>query len=508
MPKGNVHGQLSRNSKVRQNGGGAPAHSEKVIRFRHPKVGQKPLYRAEDWTREKCTQRTQKSFEDDVHRDYARVIHSASFRRLQGKLQVFPSHEHDFFRNRLTHSLEVAQIAEGVATHLNERIPYFRVHPIKLRLCAVAGLIHDLGHPPFGHNGERALDDQMRRYGGFEGNAQTFRILSRLEKKENKFENFSTNGRRLENKARKSSDLRRDGRLGLNLTFRTLAAALKYDNEIPQDRGAGEQLVKGYYAEDRALVNKIMNTVAPELPPERPFKTIECAIMDIADDIAYSTYDLEDALKAEFLHPLKILSSELPLWTRVANKVTASLSVRCTDVDVVQTFGSMFDDLFNGVEGNIYDVVRTYTSSKEMAANGYLRTELTSQMVGKFINGITVDIDHDNPQLSKICLKPSIRKEIEIIKHYVYEAMILSPSMRVMEFHGYDVVREIFEALSEHKGYLLMPDDMRRLWIECESNASARMRVICDFIAGMTDRYALEFHSRLHSNGHQSIFKP
>jgi dGTPase len=112
-------------------------------------------------------------------RDYGRIVHSASFRRQQGKTQVFPGHESDFFRNRLTHSLEVAQIAEGIADRLNyfysENLP----EPISGRLCAAAGLVHDIGHPPFGHNGERALDAKMKQYGGFEGNAQTLRILSR-----------------------------------------------------------------------------------------------------------------------------------------------------------------------------------------------------------------------------------------------------------------------------------------------------------------------------------------
>ncbi|MER9700605.1 dNTP triphosphohydrolase [Mesorhizobium sp. M0133] len=114
-------------------------------------------------------------------RDYGRIIHSASFRRQQGKTQVFPGHESDFFRNRLTHSLEVAQIAEGIADRINHVYCLDSGgYKIDGRLCAAAGLVHDIGHPPFGHNGERALDAAMWEYGGFEGNAQTLRILSRL----------------------------------------------------------------------------------------------------------------------------------------------------------------------------------------------------------------------------------------------------------------------------------------------------------------------------------------
>ena len=117
-------------------------------------------------------------------RDYARLLHSPAFRRLQGKTQLFPSMEHDFFRNRLTHSLEVAQIAKSIALRLNDRYGYFRAYPIDTDLVETAALAHDLGHPPFGHNGERALDDCMKERGGFEGNAQSLRILSKLGKKE------------------------------------------------------------------------------------------------------------------------------------------------------------------------------------------------------------------------------------------------------------------------------------------------------------------------------------
>jgi dGTPase len=117
-------------------------------------------------------------------RDWARLIHSPCFRRLQGKTQLFPSDENDFYRNRLTHSLEVAQIASGIAQNFNKDDQFFQQNPIDVDLVYFAGLAHDLGHPPFGHNGEKALDRLMTRFGGFEGNAQTLRILARLEKKE------------------------------------------------------------------------------------------------------------------------------------------------------------------------------------------------------------------------------------------------------------------------------------------------------------------------------------
>jgi dGTPase len=262
-----------------------------------------------------------------IGRDYGRIVHSASFRRLQGKTQVFPGHESDFFRSRLTHSLEVAQIAEGIAQRLNYIEPKLKNDSIKERLCAAAGLVHDLGHPPFGHNGERALDDAMRPYGGFEGNAQTLRILSKLEKK-----------------VRRDHPEHGDDRAGLNLTYRLLAAALKYDRAIPERRGKRAKLVKGYYQSEAALVSRIKLAVCGRRSVKN-FKTLECSIMDIADDIAYSTYDLEDALKAGFLTPASILASDQDLLETVAKKLSTQVGRRVTPEIVL----SAFDDLFSGL---------------------------------------------------------------------------------------------------------------------------------------------------------------
>ena len=170
-------------------------------------------------------------------RDYARLLHSPAFRRLQGKTQLFPSVEHDFFRNRLTHSLEVAQVAKSIALRLNHYDRYFQEHPIDTDLVETAALAHDLGHPPFGHNGERALDDCMKDRGGFEGNAQSLRILATLSKKEPQA----------------------SPEVGLNLTHRTLAAILKYDKPIPIVRKDDEDIVKGYYHSEKKLVKRIKN---------------------------------------------------------------------------------------------------------------------------------------------------------------------------------------------------------------------------------------------------------
>ncbi len=192
-------------------------------------------------------------------RDWARLIHSPCFRRLQGKTQLFPSDENDFYRNRLTHSLEVGQIASGIASNINNNDPFFKQNPIGIDLVYFAGLAHDLGHPPFGHNGEKALDRLMARFGGFEGNAQTLRILAHLEKKNTTTFPFT------DEKPQPIVN-NEDNRLGLNLTYRSLASVLKYDREIPQiseDRKEDEKNkpVKGYYFSEAGLVKDIKQKV-------------------------------------------------------------------------------------------------------------------------------------------------------------------------------------------------------------------------------------------------------
>lgn len=211
------------------------------------------LYRPSDFQRALAAS---EGFSDDhapawrspFRRDYARLIHSAAFRRLQGKTQLFAGLESDFFRNRLTHSLEVAQIAKSITLKLNA--DRFEKSPLDLDLVELAGLAHDLGHPPFGHTGEDVLDELMRKEGGFEGNAQTLRILCRLEKK------LVDHEQQLGHRGPIWYDERgRDAAVGLNLCSRSLAAVLKYDQRIPRRRASKAELVKGYYSTEKAVVD-------------------------------------------------------------------------------------------------------------------------------------------------------------------------------------------------------------------------------------------------------------
>ncbi|MEQ9558367.1 MAG: dNTP triphosphohydrolase [Rhodospirillales bacterium] len=485
-----------------------------AAKTRKPKPNKKTshLYLGSDFARESAESIREnlgaEPYRSGPRRDYARLIHSAAFRRLQGKTQLFPGWESDFFRNRLTHSLEVSQVAESLAHRLNHFNPFFcGSNAIDPDITRLAGLAHDLGHPPFGHNGEKALDDVMKqRDGGFEGNAQTLRILARLEKK------------RISDPAHSVlSHSGRDNRQGLNLTYRSLASVLKYDEEILKKRGKNSKLSKGYYSSEKELVKKIKQHVAPNYKGR--FKTIECYIMDLADDISYSTYDLEDSFKAGFLDPFEILSSSDDLLNRVAKEASKRTSTNINGTDALSILMDIFMPVLDEPSesshqtpqvdpGSILErAVHLSTKSSNVAKNGYLRTELTSDLISSFISGVEVEVNEEFPSMSRAFFNKETLKQVEVLKTFTYEATIMSPRLKVAEYRGYDIVEKIFNGLSGDGGHLLLPDDFQELY-ESFSSASLRRRVICDFVAGMTDRYAIEFYARLFGENPQSIFKP
>lgn len=468
------------------------------------------LYHDRDYKRCKEEEEEVELGRSAFRRDFGRLLHSPSFRRLQGKTQLFPGDESDFFRNRLTHSLEVAQIAKGIAQQINAKCPEFREQEIDLDAVEFAGLAHDLGHPPFGHNGEKALDECMKQYGGFEGNAQTLRILSRVEKKvQTETDPSDPCG---------VSSLGEDRRLGLNLTYRSLAAILKYDSEIPEKRDPGGKLHKGYYASEKPLVDAIKQHVGmPEA--SAGFKTIECQIMDIADDIAYSTYDLEDAMKGGFTHPMQLLAKvrgEADLVAKLLEKVKEEVE-GATEQDIYVALNDLFP--FNGDDekeqvqeqdqGHKRGALEIYTESKVIASDAFMRSAYTSQLVGNFMRGIGVESRQgEQIRFSQITVERGIRIKIEALKHLNYLLTIMSPRLKVVEYRGEDVVKTIFETLvnDAKEGYLLLPDDVQRMYRRLP-DIESKMRLVCDFVAGMTDRYAVEFYSRLRGAG-ASIFKP
>ena len=456
-------------------------------------------------------------YRSEWRRDYARIMHAPSFRRLVGKTQLFPGDESDFFRNRLTHSLEVAQLAKDIAIKINSTSgfsdPQWNVSP---DICECAGLMHDMGHPPFGHNGERALDDCMKDSGGFEGNAQTIRIITKLEKKERMVE--ERGGERGFVVIDEGGE---DKRIGLNLTARVIASALKYDTKIEYQRKKADALVKGYYASEEKLVKSIKEQiVGPRYKGIKGFKTIECQIMDIADDISYSTYDLEDAFKVGFLNPYDLISADSNILEQIADKLKGVYDIDQIKNAIVEVFGNVFRLIIDTrqkaispddpkfFEKSLTNYIDSYEAARSMSSDGYRRTQFTSTLVNMFMDGITVEFDKGFPALSKVDLVNNVKLQVNVLKHFAYVALINSSRLKIVEFRGYDIVKSIFDALSNYdkEGYRLLPEDFQKLYHDVAE--ADKNRVICDFIAGMTDRYALEFYCRLFSENPQTIFKP
>jgi len=425
---------------------------------------------------------------------------------LENKTQLFPGQESDFFRNRLTHSLEVAQIARSIANKFKCR--YEKCDFIEPDVCEVAGLIHDIGHPPFGHNGERALDDCMKTCGGFEGNAQTLHIILRLEKRESP-ENeiiFNSNNE--------------DCRSGLNLTARSIAAGLKYDCEIPIFRKNESSIQKGYYQCDASVIETVKEKLVGN-KQHKPFKTIECSIMDIADDIAYSTYDLEDAFKAGFLSPYKMMSADESIFEQISEKLKKSGIWANADecrACVIDLFSDVWKDQIDEQKKikstdkqynskTITNFLNSYHYSERLACDGYLRSNFSSYLVSTFIDGISIKINDQFPILSEIEVDADINLLINVLKHFSYVYIISSSRLKVVENRGYEIISKMFERLTEKDGYKLLPEDFQKIYFASEKD-EVRRRVVCDFIAGMTDRYAVEFYGRLFSENPQTIFKP
>jgi dGTPase len=467
-----------------------------------------PLYRKSDYRRALAIELGKGTgheppWRSPFWRDRARLIHCAAFRRLQGKTQLFAGLESDFFRNRLTHSLEVAQIAATIARKLNVELEASRLQ-LDEDLIEFAGLAHDLGHPPFGHTGEAVLDQEMRRFGGFEGNAQTLRILCRLEKKLDDPNAQIAAGSPVW--YRHDEDVA----VGLNLCSRTLASILKYDTAIPFQRGPDDKLVKGYYLSELPVVERVKQDLA--FDGSSQFWAVECQIMDLADDIAYSTYDLEDAFKGGLLLPLDMLYPNDAVASDVARRVSAELDQSVTVGDVRDVLKLLFfaappeAPAADWPDWYLREAGKTFNNARQLASIGFYRTFLTSTLVNQFIHAVELDLDRRRPAFSRVTMRRDERIQVSVLKQMSYVLLITSPRLRMVAHRGEQVVRSIFRALSAKGGEALLPADFYQRYQQ--ASKMQRPRVICDFIAGMTDRYATEFYARLSSDVFTTMFKP
>ena len=345
-------------------------------------------------------------------RDRDRIIHSSAFRKLQYKTQVFVNHEGDFFRTRLTHSIEVSQIARSIARELG----------LEEDLAEALALAHDLGHPPFGHAGEEALNACMAPFGGYDHNAQSLRIVTRLESRYASFD-------------------------GLNLTWETLEGLAKHNG--PLLRPPAE--IAEYDARHRLELNT--------------HASAEAQVAAMADDIAYHSHDLDDGMRAGLFGPDDI--GHLPI---VGPALDAA---RRTSLDVPpprlrhETIRRVIDALVS-----------------DLVAESRRRIE---------------KLDPNGPDAIRKCKKPVIAFTAPMadanraIKDFLWARMYRHWRVNRMTAKARRVTRELFTLL--HEAPTMLPDDWRPMAGEPASPRAAR--IVCDYIAGMTDRFALDEHRRL-----------
>ncbi|MGN6636414.1 MAG: deoxyguanosinetriphosphate triphosphohydrolase [Oryzihumus sp.] len=401
----------------------------------------------ERWVREDPA--LKRADRDDFARDRARVVHSSALRRLSAKTQVVQPSSDDFVRNRLTHSLEVAQIGREFGAALG----------CDADVVDTACLAHDLGHPPFGHNGEAALAAVAADIGGFEGNAQTLRLLTRLEAKRT----------------------HPDGRpAGLNLTRASLDAVLKY----PWRRGeAPSPTAKfGVYAAD-APVFEWVRLGAPEDDPTR--RCLEAQVMDWSDDVAYSVHDVEDAVASGRVD-LADLRSESQM-AQVVEVARAAYAPDLTEEDLARAMVRLLDTGWIPLSWN--------GSRADLAA----LKDMTSRLVGRFVLAVeeaTRAAYGPGPltrYVADLVVPEEVRAECALLKgvaaHFVMNA---AERLQVMARQR-DVVRDLVEALLDKPEDRL---DVTHLadWREAQDDVAA-MRAVVDQVAGYTDPRATALHA-------------
>jgi dGTPase len=358
-------------------------------------------------------------------RDCDRVIHSTAFRRLKYKTQVFVFHEGDHYRTRLTHSLEVAQIARALARQLG----------LDEDLTETLALAHDLGHPPFGHAGERALDKCLQAHGGFDHNAQTLRVVTSLE---HRYPDFD----------------------GLNLTWESLEGIVKHNGPLTERNGAAT----GRYR-DRGIpvgISDYVRTFDLEL---WSFASLEAQVAAIADDIAYDAHDIDDGLRAGLfgVDDLK----EVPLLAEI-----------------------------------VADTTRHYPALDDDRRGAELVRELISYLIGAVISEAHTRLQAAKPQSAQdvrnqseamIAFPAGVAQAEAEIKSFLKRHMYRHE--RVMRVMG-DAERILFDLFARYQDN---PGDLPAEWLEGTENetGAARARRIGNFIAGMTDRFAITEHQRL-----------
>ena len=351
--------------------------------------------------------------EEDVNRscfmrDRDRIIHSSAFRRLKYKTQVFVYNKEDYYRTRLSHSIEVSQLARSIS----------KVFKVNDDLAESISLSHDLGHTPFGHAGEDELSKKMSEYGGFNHNYQALKILTSLEKKYLKFD-------------------------GLNLTFETLDGILKHNGPIKN------QKVPTY-------IQDFINFFKGDL---NKFGSFESQLSSICDDIAYNNNDIDDGLYAKFFDLEEL--EQLHLVKKALNsfKMKRSNNARLRYELVRKLIKLMIDDLIKNTQENL-------KKFKILSANDI------------------VSLDK-----SVVCFSDSMRKNEIELKNFLKEKMYMHPKIRTMTLKAKKIISDLFDLFISESD--LLPEKWKKF-----NTKEQRYFVVCDYISGMTDKYAINTHKK------------
>ncbi|WP_420431730.1 deoxyguanosinetriphosphate triphosphohydrolase [Hyphobacterium sp.] len=352
-------------------------------------------------------------------RDRDRIIHTTAFRRLKEKTQVFVAHEGDHYRTRLTHSLEVAQIARTIARALDADED----------LTEALALAHDMGHPPFGHAGERALAACMKEFGGFDHNAHTLRIITKSEVRYAEFE-------------------------GLNLTWETVEGIVKHNGPLITAAKGEDELNWGItdYPHWREL----------ELDS---FASLEAQIAALSDDIAYNNHDIDDGLRAGLLDLEEL--SKLPLVGRTLAAIRQRYPAASEEIQILEMIRELIGVMVEDVLGE------TRKRLANLAPDSAQSVRSAGVETAAFSNDMLIEL-------------AEVRRHLfaNMYRHYKVNRMMAQAER---------VVTELFERFIADPG--LLPTRFRR---DAGAPGSVELaRLVCDYIAGMTDRYALEEHRRL-----------
>jgi dGTPase len=345
-------------------------------------------------------------------RDRDRIIHSSAFRKLQYKTQVFVNHVGDFFRTRLTHSIEVAQIARSIARELE----------LDEDLAEALALAHDLGHPPFGHAGEEALNLRMKPFGGFDHNAQSLRVVTRLESRYAAFD-------------------------GLNLTWETLEGLVKHNGPLVRPPA----YIEAYGKQHDLMLGS--------------FGSAEAQVAAIADDIAYHSHDLDDGMRAGFFGPAEI--SHLP----VVCDALAEARRSSLDVPPQRLRHETIRRVINTLIGDVVDESRRRLAA--LAPDSADRIRRAKKPV--------------------VAFSPRMAEANFAIKEFLRARMYRHWKVNRMTNKARRMVEHLFILL--HEDTATLPDGWRPL--AGESTTPQAAQVVCDYIAGMTDRFAIDEHARL-----------